>query len=150
MFPRIQPFGSEDCSSLGKVYSRQATESVNCENSSLSFCHRVLSDLNCFQESYISTNFLSIDLVCASFFARSLCFCRTISCAGISIECVSDCPADTCLSDKSETASVDTELIIFHKTWRFQVDRVRILMVLVHGIHGQKEYCYYCHWLCLL
>ena len=37
MFPRIQPFGSDELSSLGKVYSRQAAESVNCENSSVSF-----------------------------------------------------------------------------------------------------------------
>ena len=37
VFPRIQPFGSDDFSSLGKVYSRQATDSVNCENSSVSF-----------------------------------------------------------------------------------------------------------------
>ena len=36
VFPRIQPFGSDDFSSLGKVYSRQATDSVNCENSSVS------------------------------------------------------------------------------------------------------------------
>ena len=35
--PESQPFGSDDFSSLGKVYSRQATESVNCENSSVSF-----------------------------------------------------------------------------------------------------------------
>ena len=37
VFPRIQPFGSDHFSSLGKVYSRQATDSVNCENSSVSF-----------------------------------------------------------------------------------------------------------------
>ena len=37
VFPRIQPFGSEDFPSLGKVYSRQATDSVNYENSSESF-----------------------------------------------------------------------------------------------------------------
>ena len=37
VFPRIQPFGSDDFSSLGKVYSRQATDSVNCETSSVSF-----------------------------------------------------------------------------------------------------------------
>ena len=36
VFPRIQPFGSDKSSSLGKVYSRQATESLNCENSSVS------------------------------------------------------------------------------------------------------------------
>ena len=37
VFPRIQPFGSDKLSSLDKVYSRQATESVNCENYSVSF-----------------------------------------------------------------------------------------------------------------
>ena len=37
VFPRIQPFRSDEFSSLGKVYSRQATESVNCENYSVSF-----------------------------------------------------------------------------------------------------------------
>ena len=37
VFPLIQPFGSDESSYLGKVYSRQATESVNCENSSVSF-----------------------------------------------------------------------------------------------------------------
>ena len=37
VFPLIQPFGSDVPSSLGKVYSRHATESVNCENSSVSF-----------------------------------------------------------------------------------------------------------------
>ena len=33
MFPRIQPFGSSKLSSLGKVYSRHATDSLKCENS---------------------------------------------------------------------------------------------------------------------
>ena len=37
VFRRIQPFGADDFSSLGKVYSRHATNSVNCENSSVSF-----------------------------------------------------------------------------------------------------------------
>ena len=35
--PRIQPFGSVDFSSLGKVYSRHVTVSVSCENSSVCF-----------------------------------------------------------------------------------------------------------------
>ena len=35
MFTRIQPFGSDKCSSLGNVYSRQATASVNFENSAV-------------------------------------------------------------------------------------------------------------------
>ena len=37
VFPLIQPFGSDVSSSLGKVYSRQATASVNCETSAVSF-----------------------------------------------------------------------------------------------------------------
>ena len=37
VFPLIQPFGSVDFSSRGKMYSRHATGSVNCENSSVCF-----------------------------------------------------------------------------------------------------------------
>ena len=37
VFPRIQPFGSDEFSSLGKVYSRHATGSLNCKNSSVCF-----------------------------------------------------------------------------------------------------------------
>ena len=37
VFPRIQPSGSDAPSSLGRVYSRQAAASVNCENSAVSF-----------------------------------------------------------------------------------------------------------------
>ena len=55
-FPMIQPFGSDESSSLGKVYSRQATESVNSENSRV-FRHEILSDFICGQESCISTKF---------------------------------------------------------------------------------------------
>ena len=57
VFPRIKPYGSDEFSSLGKVYSRQATEFVNCENSSVSFVIEVLSDFNCCQESCISAKF---------------------------------------------------------------------------------------------
>ena len=37
VFPRIQPFGSIDVSSRGKMYSRHVTRSVNCKNSSMCF-----------------------------------------------------------------------------------------------------------------
>ena len=37
VFPWIQPFKSDDFSSLGKVYPRHATGSVNCKNSSVLF-----------------------------------------------------------------------------------------------------------------
>ena len=67
VFPRIQPFGSDDFSSLGKVYSRHTTGSVNCEISSVSFCLEVVSDSNCCQESCISTIFASHDFVVRAF-----------------------------------------------------------------------------------
>ena len=37
LYTLIQPFGSDVSSSLGKVYSRQATASVNCENYAVYF-----------------------------------------------------------------------------------------------------------------
>ena len=43
--------------SRGKVYSRQATDSVNCENSSVSFVMKLLFDFNCCHESCINTIF---------------------------------------------------------------------------------------------
>ena len=57
VFPRIQPFGSIELSSLGKVHSRQATESVNRAKFFSVFRHEILSDFNCSQESCISTKF---------------------------------------------------------------------------------------------
>ena len=57
VFPLFQPSGSDDFSSLGKVYSRHVTGFVNCENSAVSFRHEILSDFNCCQQSCISTNF---------------------------------------------------------------------------------------------
>ena len=83
VFPRIQPFGSDDSSSLGKVYSRQATGSVNFEKSSVSR-HEILSDFNCGQESCISRKMCSLCLVVISFqfvlfiFALEFFMCRII------------------------------------------------------------------------
>ena len=37
VFPRIQPFASDDFSSLGKENSRHVTGSANCKNSSMCF-----------------------------------------------------------------------------------------------------------------
>ena len=55
VFPWIHPLGCDASSSLGRVYSRQATASVNCENSAVSFRHEILSDFNCSKESCINT-----------------------------------------------------------------------------------------------
>ena len=57
VFPRIQPFGSDELSSLGNVYSRQATESVNCENSSVSFGMKYCPTSTVVRESCINTKF---------------------------------------------------------------------------------------------
>ena len=58
--PLNPTFRSVDFSSRGKIYSRHVTGSANCKNSSVCFCHEVLSSLNCFQESFISTNFYQL------------------------------------------------------------------------------------------
>ena len=110
VFPRIQPFGSVDFSSRGKVYSRHVTGSVNCENSSVCFV------LKYCPASTVSRNPASVQIFnhrscCGSLSARSLYFCNNFSCAGISVEGLgvmnkkfaganngSDCPANTGLS----------------------------------------------------
>ena len=58
VFPRIQPFWSDYFSSLGKVYSRQATQCL---------WNEVLSDINRCQESCISTKFNHTILLWLSF-----------------------------------------------------------------------------------
>ena len=85
VFPRIQPFGSDDFSSRGKVYSRQVTGSVNCKNSSVCFV------VKCCPTSTVFRNPASVQIFinrsgCGSFSTRSLRFCNKFSCAGISIE----------------------------------------------------------------
>ena len=79
VFPLIQPFGSDESSSLGKVYSRQSTESVNCENSAVSFVMKCCPDFHRSQESCISTKFCSICLVVITFQFVLLYLCNRIS-----------------------------------------------------------------------
>ena len=107
VFPRIQPFGSDDFSSLGKVYSRQATDSKNCENSSVSLVMKYCPTSTVFRNP-ASAQILNTRFCCESLFTRSLYFCIKFSCAGTSVEGVgvvinnhaglnngSDCPAKT-------------------------------------------------------
>ena len=126
VFPRIQPFGSVDFSSRGKVFSRHVTGSVNCENYSVSFVMKCCPTSTVFRNP-ASVQFFINRSGCESFSTRSLCFCNRFSCSGISIEGVgviinksagaksgSDCSAKTSLpvlvwqllysSHKSETA----------------------------------------------
>ena len=57
VFPRIQPFGSVDVSSLGDVYSRHVTGSCKLWDFFSVLRHEILSDINRCQESCISTKF---------------------------------------------------------------------------------------------
>ena len=110
VFPRIQPFGSVDFSSLGKVYSRQATYSVNCENSSVSFVMKYCPTSTVVRNP-ASVQILITRFCCDSLLTRSWYFCNRSSCAGSSVEGVGvfinelvgtnngwDCPAKTSLT----------------------------------------------------
>ena len=109
VFPRIQPSGSVKLSSLGKVYSPQATESVYCENSSVSFVMKYCPTSTVVRNPASVQNLLTLSC-CDNFSIRSLYLCNRSSsgCAGSSVKgmCVfitfgtnngSDCPATTSL-----------------------------------------------------
>ena len=105
VFPRIQPFGSDDFSSLGQIYSRQPTDSVNCENSSVSFVMKYCPTSTVVRNP-ASVQILITRFCCDSLSTRSWYFCNKSSCAGTSVAGVgvvitklvgtnngSDCPA---------------------------------------------------------
>ena len=107
VFPLIQPFGSDESSSLGKVYSRQATESVNCENSSVSFVMKYCPTSTVVKNP-ASVHNLITRFCCDNLSTRSWYLCnRSSSCAGSSsfkgvrvfitlgTNNGSDCPAKT-------------------------------------------------------
>ena len=107
VFPRIQPFRSDDFPSLGKVFSRHVTESVNCENSSVSFVMKYCPTSTVVRNPASVQNLIT-RFCCHSLSTRSWYFCnRSSSCAGSSVKgvCVfitlvgtnngSDCPAKT-------------------------------------------------------
>ena len=126
VFPRIQPFGSDDFSSVGKVNSRHATGSVNCENSSVSFVLKHCTTSTVVRKP-ASVHIFITRFCCESLSTLSWHFCNTSSYAGSSVEGVgvfmnnlagsnngSDCSAGTGLtvlawqilysSHKAETA----------------------------------------------
>ena len=110
MFPRVQPFGSDEFLSLGKVYSRQPTESVNCENSSVSFVMKYCPTSTVVRNPASVQNLITRSC-CDNLSTRSWYLCyRSSSCARSSDKdvcvcvCVfitlgtnngSDCPATT-------------------------------------------------------
>ena len=85
VFPRIQPFGSDDFSSLGKVYSRQATESVKCENSSVSFLMKYCPTPTVVKNPASIQN-LTTRFYCKSLSTRSWYFCNRSSCEGFDMK----------------------------------------------------------------
>ena len=85
VFPRIQPFGSDDLSSLGKVYSRQATESLNCENFAVSFVMKYCPTSTVVRNPASVQNLLT-RFCCDSLSTRSWYFCKKSYCAGSSVE----------------------------------------------------------------
>ena len=78
VFPLIQPFGSDASSSLGKMYSRQATKFVNSKNSSVSFVMK-----NCPTSTFVRNpasvqNLLNLSC-CDNYSIRSLFLCNRSS-----------------------------------------------------------------------
>ena len=76
VFPRIQPFGSDDSSSRGKVYSRHVT--ANCENSSVSFDMKYCPTSTVVRNPASVQNLLNLSCY-ENFSIRSLYLCKSNS-----------------------------------------------------------------------
>ena len=86
VFPLIQPFGSDESSPLGKVYSRQSTASLNCENSPVSFVMKYCPTSTVFRNPASVQNLISL-FCCDNFSIRSQYLCnRNSLCAGSSFK----------------------------------------------------------------
>ena len=70
VFSLIQPFGKDVSSSLCKVYSRQATASVNCENYAVSFVMKYCPISTTFRNPASIQNLLNLSC-CDGFSIRS-------------------------------------------------------------------------------
>ena len=75
MFPRIQPLGLDASSSLGRVYSRQTTASVNCEIYAVSFVMEYCPISTTFKNPASIHNLLNLSC-CDNFSIRSPHFCN--------------------------------------------------------------------------
>ena len=69
------PFGSDDFSSRGKMYSRHVTGSVNCENSSVCFVMKYCPTSTVFRNPASVQIFITRSC-CGSLSERSLYFCN--------------------------------------------------------------------------
>ena len=110
VFQRIQPFGSVDFSSRGKVYSRHVTGYANCKNTSVSLVMKYCPTATFVRNPALEQNLINRSC-CESLSTRSFYFCNRSSCAGTFVEGAgvvinnlagsnngSDCPASTGLS----------------------------------------------------
>ena len=113
VFPRNQPFGSDRF--FISWQSVLTTCHWFCELGEFFsvFCHEVLSDFNCCQESCISTNFFITLFCCESFFTRSWYFCNKSSCAGFSVEGVGAFVNKLAGSNNGSDCSASTGLTVF-------------------------------------
>ena len=129
VFPRIQPFGSVDLPSCGKEYSRHATGSANCENSSVSFVMKYCPTSTVVRNP-ASVQILITRFCCDNLSTRSWYFCNRSSCAGSLVEGVgvfinklvgtnngSDCPASTGLPVLNMAG-----FVFFTQMWDCSVD----------------------------
>ena len=80
--PQIQPFGPDDFSSLGRVYSRHVTGSLNCENSSVSFVMKYCPTSTVVRNP-ASVQILITHLCCESLSTRSWYFCKDLLVQGL-------------------------------------------------------------------
>ena len=88
VFTRIQPFVSDEFSSFGKVYSRQATESVSCENFSVSFVMKYCPTSTVVRNPASVQNLITRSC-CDNLSIHSWYLCnRSSSCAGSWVESV--------------------------------------------------------------
>ena len=85
VFTRIQLFGSDDFSSLGKENSRQATESVSCEISSVSVVMKYCPT-SIFVRNPASVQNLITRFCCDNLSTRSWYFCKRSSCVWSSVK----------------------------------------------------------------
>ena len=127
-------------SSLGKAYSRHATDSVNCQYSSVCFVMKYCPHSTVFRNPASIQTFINCG--CGSFSTRSLCLCNKFSCARISIECVgvivNKSAGAKCGSDCSATTSScswSTATALFTLIWeQFQsyLHRRSIVLIILH------------------
>ena len=128
VFPGIQPFGSVDLSSRGKMYSRHVTGSANCKNSSVCFVMKYCPTPS------VAINPASIQILitrsgCESLSTRSVYFRNKSSCEGSSVEGVGAFVNKLAGSNNGSVCPAKTSLTVL--TWQ----SASILLLLFLHLH---------------